>query len=190
MTERPNICYIFEKLSVQGCQIWHSHVPMSFNSASTHSTHPHNAKKALYVIVSTEIPENFIHKSCCIKVIFDDVAIFFFSLPSGPRTWLSQIVANPKNILMMRRVGLSQLRQSFKWQRLWILFCHFAVEAEFWVEVEFSYLSIIFTISGHGFQNATPRWKIRSCSSGHGLQSVLTALKFHSRWRNSASRSL
>ena len=47
MTERPNICYIFEKLSVQGCQIWHSHVPMSFNSASTHSTHPHNAKSSL-----------------------------------------------------------------------------------------------------------------------------------------------
>ena len=45
MTERPNICYIFEKLSVQGCQIWHSHVSIPFNSAPAHSTRPHNAKK-------------------------------------------------------------------------------------------------------------------------------------------------
>ena len=45
MTERPNICYIFEKLSVQGCQIWHSHVSMPFNSAPANSTRPHNAKK-------------------------------------------------------------------------------------------------------------------------------------------------
>ena len=58
MTERPNICYIFEKLSVQGCQIWHSHVSIPFNSAPAHSTRPHNAKKALYVIISAEIPEN------------------------------------------------------------------------------------------------------------------------------------
>ena len=58
MTERPNICYIFEKLSVQGCQIWHSHVSIPFNSAAAHSTRPHNAKKALYVIISGEIPEN------------------------------------------------------------------------------------------------------------------------------------
>ena len=49
MTERPNICYIFEKLSVQGCQIRHSHVSIPFNSAPAHSTRPHNAKNALYV---------------------------------------------------------------------------------------------------------------------------------------------
>ena len=67
MTERPNICYIFEKLSVQGCQIWHSHVSMPFNSAPAHSTRPHNAKKALYVIISAEIPENLVHKSYCLK---------------------------------------------------------------------------------------------------------------------------
>ena len=52
MLERPNICYIFEKLGVQGCQIWHSHVSIPFNSAPAHSTRPHNAKKALYVIIS------------------------------------------------------------------------------------------------------------------------------------------
>ena len=52
MPERPNICYIFEKLRVQGCQIWHSHVSIPFNSAPAHSTRPHNAKKALYVIIS------------------------------------------------------------------------------------------------------------------------------------------
>ena len=46
MLERPKICYIFEKLSVQGCQIWHSHVSMPFNSAPAHSTRPHNAKKS------------------------------------------------------------------------------------------------------------------------------------------------
>ena len=58
MLERPNICYIFEKLRVQGCQIWHSHVSIPFNSAPADSTRPHNAKKALYVIISGEIPEN------------------------------------------------------------------------------------------------------------------------------------
>ena len=63
MLERPNICYIFEKLSVQGCQIWHSHVSIPFNSAPAHSTRPHNAKKALYVIISGKIPENLVHKS-------------------------------------------------------------------------------------------------------------------------------
>ena len=45
MLERPNICYIFEKLGVQGCQIWHSHSLFPFNSAPVHSTCPHNAKK-------------------------------------------------------------------------------------------------------------------------------------------------
>ena len=47
MTERPNICYIFEKLSVQGCQIWHLHVSIPVNSAPAHSTRPHNAKNPL-----------------------------------------------------------------------------------------------------------------------------------------------
>ena len=46
MLQRPNICYIFEKLRVQRCQIWHSHVSIPFNSAPAHSTHPHNAKKS------------------------------------------------------------------------------------------------------------------------------------------------
>ena len=51
MLERPNICYIFEKLRVPRCQIWHSHVSIPFNSAHSiqlgpaHSTRPHNAKK-------------------------------------------------------------------------------------------------------------------------------------------------
>ena len=45
MLERPNICYIFEKLGIRGCQIWHSHVSIPFNSAPAHSTRPHNAKK-------------------------------------------------------------------------------------------------------------------------------------------------
>ena len=33
MLERPNLCYIFEKLRVQWCQIWHSHVSIPFNSS-------------------------------------------------------------------------------------------------------------------------------------------------------------
>ena len=45
MLERPNICYIFEKLGVQGCRIWHSHVSIPFNSAPAHSSRPQNAKK-------------------------------------------------------------------------------------------------------------------------------------------------
>ena len=58
MTEKPNICYIFEKLRVQGCQIWHSHLSIPFNSATAHSTR-------LYVIISVEIPGNYVdsHKS-------------------------------------------------------------------------------------------------------------------------------
>ena len=44
--------------TIQGCQIWHSHVSMPFKSAPAHSTRPHNVKKALYVIISAEIPEN------------------------------------------------------------------------------------------------------------------------------------
>ena len=95
MTERPNICYIFEKLSVQGCQIRHSHVSMPFNSAPANSTRPHNAKKALYVIISAEIPENQVHKSYCLTVIFDE-AVNFFSSPCQvvPGACLSQIVTN------------------------------------------------------------------------------------------------
>ena len=95
MTERPNICFIFEKLSVQGCQIWHSHVSMPFNSAPAHSTRPHNAKKALYVIISAKIPENLVHKSCCLTVIFDEAADFLFSpCQVVPGACLSQIVTN------------------------------------------------------------------------------------------------
>ena len=47
MLDRPsNICYIFEKLRVQGCQIGHSHVSIPFNLAPAHLTRPHNAKQA------------------------------------------------------------------------------------------------------------------------------------------------
>ena len=46
MTERPNICYIFVKLSVQGCQTYHSYVSIPFNSAPAHSTRPHNGKRS------------------------------------------------------------------------------------------------------------------------------------------------
>ena len=52
-------------------------------------------KKALYVIISAEIPENLVHKSCCIKVIFHDAAIFFSSpCQVVPGACLSQIVTN------------------------------------------------------------------------------------------------
>ena len=68
--EQPNICYIFEKLRVQGCQMGHSHVSIPFNSAPAHSTRPHNAKKALYIIISPEIPENFNTLQTRSKIIF------------------------------------------------------------------------------------------------------------------------
>ena len=42
----------------------------------THSTCPHNAKKALYVTISGEIPENYVHKSYWHKLIFDVPVIF------------------------------------------------------------------------------------------------------------------
>ena len=56
---------------------------------------PHNAKKALYVIISAEIPENQVHKSYCLTVIFDE-AVNFFSSPCQvvPGACLSQIVTN------------------------------------------------------------------------------------------------
>ena len=47
MFERPNICYIFEKLWVQGCQIY-----MTFPMCQSHSTRPQPI-----VIISGEIPE-------------------------------------------------------------------------------------------------------------------------------------
>ena len=40
MLETHNICYIFGKLSVQGCQIWNSHVSIPFNLAPAHLTRP------------------------------------------------------------------------------------------------------------------------------------------------------
>ena len=56
---------------------------------------PTMQKKALYVIISAEIPENLVHKSCCIKVIFHDAAIFFSSpCQVVPGACLSQIVTN------------------------------------------------------------------------------------------------
>ena len=68
---------------------------MPFNSAPAHSTRPHNAKKALYVIISAEIPENLVHKSCCLTVIFDEAADFLFSpCQVVPGACLSQIVTN------------------------------------------------------------------------------------------------
>ena len=66
----PTYAIFFKRslsLGVQGCQIWHSHVLIPFNSAPAPPTRPHNAKKALYAIISAEIPENLVHKSCCLK---------------------------------------------------------------------------------------------------------------------------
>ena len=66
-----------------------------FNSAPAHSTGPHNAKKALYVIISAEIPEDYVHKSYCLTVIFDEAVIFFVSpCQVVPGACLSQIVPN------------------------------------------------------------------------------------------------
>ena len=46
LVELKNTTYaIFFGLGIQGCQIWHSHVSMPFNSAAAHSTRPYNAKK-------------------------------------------------------------------------------------------------------------------------------------------------
>ena len=56
-----------------------THVSMPFNSAPAYSTRSHNAKKALYVIISAEIPENLVHKSYCLTVIFDEAVNFFLS---------------------------------------------------------------------------------------------------------------
>ena len=52
---------------------------MPFNSAPAHSTRPHNAKKALYFMVSGKIPENLFHKSCCYMLFFDVIVNFLFS---------------------------------------------------------------------------------------------------------------
>ena len=56
---------------------------------------PTMQKKALYVIISAEIPENLVHKSCCLTVIFDEAADFLFSpCQVVPGACLSQIVTN------------------------------------------------------------------------------------------------
>ena len=86
MTERPNICYIFEKLSVQGCQIWHSHVSMPFNSAPAHSTRPHNAKKSSLRYHFSRNSWKFGSQKLLHQGHFWWRGnFFFFSLPSGPR---------------------------------------------------------------------------------------------------------
>ena len=96
MLERPNICYIFEKLGVQSrmsnmtflCVNSIQLGPSPFNSSP-------QCKKALYVIISAEIPENLVHKSCCLTVIFDEAADFLFSpCQVVPGACLSQIVTN------------------------------------------------------------------------------------------------
>ena len=61
--ERSNICYIFEKLEVQGCQILYSHVSIPFTVAPALDTQPIQLvykmpKRSLYVIISGKIPEN------------------------------------------------------------------------------------------------------------------------------------
>ena len=40
---RPNICYIFEKLRVQGCQIWHSRVSHEFKESTMNPRFPSSA---------------------------------------------------------------------------------------------------------------------------------------------------
>ena len=86
MTERPNICYIFEKLSVQGCQIWHSHVSMPFNLAPAHSTRPHNAKKSSLRYHFSRNSWKFGSQKLLHQGHFSWRGnFFFFSLPSGPR---------------------------------------------------------------------------------------------------------
>ena len=57
MTERPNICYIFEKLSVQGCQIWHSYVSLMQSVSSLLLPLPH--WKTCFCEALTSICSNF-----------------------------------------------------------------------------------------------------------------------------------
>ena len=51
---------------------------ISFNSSPAHPTRPHNATKALYVIIYGKIHENKVQKCCWHKLIFDVPADFFF----------------------------------------------------------------------------------------------------------------
>ena len=84
--------------------------PSPFNSS------PHCKKKALYVIISGEIPENLVHKSCMYMLIFDVHANFLFP-QSFPLPWayLGKNVtlcdtSNTKND--QKRTHMSQ-----KWQK-------------------------------------------------------------------------
>ena len=86
MLERLNICYIFGKLGDQGCQIWHSHVSMPFNSAPAHSTCPHNAKKSsLRYHFSRNSWKLGSQKLLPHGHFWWGSKFFSFSLPSGPR---------------------------------------------------------------------------------------------------------
>ena len=76
MPERPNICYIFEKLRVQGCQIWHSHVPIPLNSAP-------QCKKALTLSFQPKILKISFTKVAGANIKSYAPADFLFPLSSG-----------------------------------------------------------------------------------------------------------
>ena len=78
MPERPNICYIFEKLRVQGCQIWHSHVPIPLNSAP-------QCKKALTLSFQPKILKISFTKVAGANIKSYAPADFLFPLSSGRR---------------------------------------------------------------------------------------------------------
>ena len=93
--KNQQILYFF-KLGVQRCQIWHSHVKKGdlqyIPMCQSHSTRPHNAKKALYVIISGDIPENWVYKSNMYMLIFMYLYILVFPLLTSPEAYLGKAV--------------------------------------------------------------------------------------------------
>ena len=88
-------CYIFEKLGVLWCQMWHSHVSIPFNSAPAHSTRPHNAKKSsLRYHFSPNSWKLGSQKLLPHGHFWWGSKFFSFSLPSGPRGMFEPIVTN------------------------------------------------------------------------------------------------
>ena len=82
MLERPNTSYIFEKMGVQGCQIWHSHV--SFGHSPFNSSPQCKISSLRYHFSQNSWKlgsQKLLHQGH----FWWRSKFFSFSLPSGPR---------------------------------------------------------------------------------------------------------
>ena len=85
MIERPSICYIFEKLGVQGCQIY-----MTFPMCQSHSTRPQpiqlvpTMQKKLFMSSFQAKFLNWVKKVTCTCSFLHVIFLFLVSTSPGP----------------------------------------------------------------------------------------------------------